>query len=121
MGSCRKPTLNCSVCRTAWLRRKSWLPWENWFQGRPTRSAIRSTLCENFAEVSVEMYEELTEVLGSYEDNMIEEDRTAIHDLEEDLADSLNRIRPNGGRAPIYSRTYEESGSDWRRIDAGGP
>ena len=53
----------------------------------------------NFAEVSVEMYEELTEVLGSYEDSMSEEDRTAIHDLEEDLADSFNRIRANGGRA----------------------
>ena len=39
----------------------------------------------NFAEVSVEMYEELTEVLGSYEDNMSEEDRTDIHDLEERL------------------------------------
>ncbi len=75
----------------------------------------------NFAEVPVEMYEELTEVLGSYEDSMSEEDRTAIHDLEEDLADSLNRIRANGGRAPSYSRTYEESGSGWRRIDAGGP
>ena len=54
---------------------------------------------QNFAEVSVEMYEELTEVLGSYEDGMSEEDRTAIHDLEDDLADSLNRIRANGGRA----------------------
>ena len=53
----------------------------------------------NFAEVPVEMYEELTEVLGSYEDSMSEEDRTAIHDLEEDLADSLNRIRANCGRA----------------------
>ncbi|MCY4365441.1 MAG: ATP-binding protein [Chloroflexi bacterium] len=54
---------------------------------------------QNFAEVSVEMYEELTGVLGSYEDSMSEEDRTAIHDLEEDLADSLARIRTNGGRA----------------------
>ena len=54
---------------------------------------------QNFAEVSVEMYEELTEVLGSYEESMTEEDRTAIHDLEEDLADSLERIRANGGRA----------------------
>ena len=54
---------------------------------------------QNFAEVSVEMYTELTEVLESYEGSMSEEDRTAIHDLEEDLADSLNRIRTNGGRA----------------------
>ena len=54
---------------------------------------------QNFAEVSVEMYTELTEVLKSYEGSMSEEDRTAIHDLEEDLADSLNRIRTNGGRA----------------------
>ena len=54
---------------------------------------------QNFAEVSVEMYEELAEVLQSYEGSMSEEDRTAIHDLEEDLADSLARIRANGGRA----------------------
>ena len=54
---------------------------------------------QNFAEVSVEMYTELTEVLESYEGSMSEEDRTAIHDLEEDLADSLNRIKANGGRA----------------------
>ncbi len=54
---------------------------------------------QNFAEVSVEMYEELAEVLNTYRDTMSEEDRAAIDELEEDLADSLGRIRTNGGRA----------------------
>ena len=54
---------------------------------------------QNFAEVSVEMYEELSEVLNSYRDTMSDEDRAAVDELEEDLADSLTRIRTNGGRA----------------------
>ena len=54
---------------------------------------------QNFAEVSVEMYEELAEVLSAYRDTMSDEDRAAIDELEEDLSDSLTRIRTNGGRA----------------------
>ena len=54
---------------------------------------------QNFAEISVEMYEELTDVLGTYEDSMTEADRTAIQELKGDLSDSLGRIRTNGGRA----------------------
>ncbi len=54
---------------------------------------------QNFAEVSVEMYEELAEVLSTYRDTMSDEDRAAIDELEEDLSDSLTRIRTNGGRA----------------------
>ncbi len=54
---------------------------------------------QNFAEVSVEMHEELAGILKSYRDSMTEDDQTTVEELEEDLADSLNRIRTNGGRA----------------------
>ncbi len=54
---------------------------------------------QNFAEISVEMYEELSEVLATYEDSMSDADRTSIQELKGDLSDSLGRIRTNGGRA----------------------
>ena len=44
------------------------------------------------------MYEELAKVLSTYRDTMSDEDRAAIYELEEDLSDSLTRIRTNGGR-----------------------
>ena len=41
MGNCERPTRNCSGCRPAWWRRRSWRRWANWCRGWPTRSATR--------------------------------------------------------------------------------
>ena len=54
---------------------------------------------ENFAEVAVEMYGELSEVLETYRSEMSEDDLSLVEELGRDLSDSLNRVQSNSGRA----------------------
>ena len=53
---------------------------------------------QNFSEVSIEMHEELSEVLAPYLSGMSEEDRDTVEDIKAEMGDSLTRIRNNGGR-----------------------
>jgi len=53
----------------------------------------------NFSEGSLELYEELSEMLGTYKDDMSEEDVSLLDEISEEINDSLNRVCINGGRA----------------------
>ena len=53
----------------------------------------------NFTEGSIELCDELMEMLESYRDGMSEEDATLLDELSEDLANSLRRVQSHGGRA----------------------
>ena len=53
----------------------------------------------NFAEGSLELYSELADMLESNRDNLSEEDIELFDEISEELTDSLNRVRSNGGRA----------------------
>ena len=54
---------------------------------------------KNFSESSLELYDELTEMLDDYRDVMSEEDASLLDELTEDLTGNLNRITTNGARA----------------------
>ena len=78
---------------------------------------------QNFAEGVLEMYEELTGVLRSYEDTMSDGDRQLLEDLKEDISDSLSRIRSNGGRALAIverMRSFGVSGGNLSWVDLNG-
>ena len=53
----------------------------------------------NFSEGSLELYNELTEMLETYRDRMSVEDTALLDDVSKELTDSLNRVLSNGGRA----------------------
>ena len=53
---------------------------------------------KNFSEGSLELYEELTDMLGNYRGEMNEEDASLLDEISEDLADSLGRVQSNGER-----------------------
>ena len=75
---------------------------------------------QNFAEVAVEMYEELTEVLVRYEGDMSDADRELLADLREDFSDNLQRIRSNGGRALAIverMRVFGVAGGELVQVD----
>ena len=53
----------------------------------------------NFSEGSLELYNELSDMLNAYRDKMSEADAELLDDISQDLTDSLNRVLTNGGRA----------------------
>ena len=53
----------------------------------------------NFSAGSLQLYKELSEMLGSYRDQMTDDDTALMDDINEELTDSLNRVLSNGGRA----------------------
>ena len=53
----------------------------------------------NFSEGSLELYNELKEMLETYRDRMTVEDTALLDDVSQELTDSLNRVLSNGGRA----------------------
>ena len=53
----------------------------------------------NFSEGSLELYDELSEMLETYKDEMSEEDAGLLDEISEEISDSLNRVCINGGRA----------------------
>ena len=54
---------------------------------------------QNFSEGSLELYGELSEMLQGYRDKMAEEDVALLNEISEELINSLERVRSNGGRA----------------------
>ena len=54
---------------------------------------------QNFSEGSLELYGELSEMLQGYRDKMAEEDVALLNEISEELTNSLERVRSNGGRA----------------------
>ena len=54
---------------------------------------------KNFSESSLELYEELKEMLVDYRGGMSEEDAELLDELIEDITGNLNRIASNGARA----------------------
>ena len=53
---------------------------------------------KNFSEGSLELYAEMNSVLANYRDEMAEEDAALLDEINEDLSDSLGRVRSNGER-----------------------
>lgn len=53
----------------------------------------------NFSEGTLELYNELTEMLETYRDKMSADDTALLDDISEEMATSLNRVLSNGGRA----------------------
>ena len=53
----------------------------------------------NFSEGSLELYNELTEMLETYRDRMSEEDSALFDDISQEMTNSLRRVLSNGGRA----------------------
>ena len=53
---------------------------------------------KNFSEGSLELYEEMNEVLENYRDQLKEEDAALLDEINEDLSDSLGRVQSNGER-----------------------
>lgn len=53
----------------------------------------------NFSEGSLELYDELSEMLATYRDKMSEDDSALLDDISDELTTSLNRVLSNGGRA----------------------
>lgn len=54
---------------------------------------------KNFSEGSQELYGELSDMLTSYRNEMSAEDAALLDDITEELTNSLDRVRDNGGRA----------------------
>ncbi len=52
----------------------------------------------NFPEGSMELFDELTEIVDNYRDALSEEDAEALEEVKAELTDSLNRVQENGGR-----------------------
>ena len=53
----------------------------------------------NFSEGSLELYDELAEMLDTYKSAMSEEDVGLLEEISQEISDSLNRVCVNGGRA----------------------
>ena len=53
----------------------------------------------NFSEGSLELYDELSEMLETYKNGMSEDDVGLLEEISEEISDSLNRVCVNGGRA----------------------
>ena len=53
----------------------------------------------NFSEGSLELYNELSEMLDHYRDRMSEEDTVLLDDISQEMTNSLRRVLSNGGRA----------------------
>ena len=53
----------------------------------------------NFSEGTLELYNELTEMLETYRDKMSADDSALLDDISEEMTASLNRVLSNGGRA----------------------
>ena len=53
----------------------------------------------NFSEGSLELYDELSEMLETYKAGMSEDDVGLLEEISEEISDSLNRVCVNGGRA----------------------
>ena len=54
---------------------------------------------KNFSEGSLEMYEELSEMLDRYRGAMSEDDEAMFDEFSQEMSDSLKRVAFNGGRA----------------------
>ena len=54
---------------------------------------------KNFSEGSLEVYEELTEMLDRYRGSMSEDDEALFDEFSREMSESLRRVAFNGGRA----------------------
>ncbi len=54
---------------------------------------------KNFSEGSLDLYQELAEMLNSYRDRMTDNDASLLDELTGEITESLNRVSYNGGRA----------------------
>ena len=53
----------------------------------------------NFSEGSLDLYNELKEMLDNYRDRMSADDNALLDDITEEITTSLSRVLSNGGRA----------------------
>ena len=54
---------------------------------------------KNFSEGSLDLYQELTEMLENYRDRLSDEDASLLDELTTEITNSLGRVSYNGGRA----------------------
>ena len=54
---------------------------------------------KNFSEGSLDLYQELSEMLDSYRDQLSEGDASLLDELSGEITESLGRVSYNGGRA----------------------
>ena len=54
---------------------------------------------KNFSEGSLDLYQELAEMLDNYRDRMSDNDASLLDELTGEITESLNRVSYNGGRA----------------------
>ena len=54
---------------------------------------------KNFSEGSLDLYQELAEMLANYRDRMSDNDASLLDELTGEITESLNRVSYNGGRA----------------------
>ena len=54
---------------------------------------------KNFSEGSLDLYQELAEMLENYRDRLSENDASLLHDLSTEIPEALGRVSYNGGRA----------------------
>ena len=64
----------------------------------------------NFSEGSLELYQELSEMLQNYRDKMSDADSALLDEISEELTNSLNRVLANGGRAMAIVERMRELG-----------
>ncbi len=54
---------------------------------------------KNFTEGSLDLYDELSEMLEAYKGRMSTDDMAVLDEISQEMTDSLNRVLSNGGRA----------------------
>ena len=54
---------------------------------------------KNFTEGSLDLYDELSEMLDAYRERMSTDDMATLDEISQELTNSLNRVLSNGGRA----------------------
>ncbi len=64
----------------------------------------------NFSEGSLELYQELSEMLQNYRDKMSDADSALLDEISGELTNSLNRVLANGGRAMAIVERMRELG-----------
>ena len=69
----------------------------------------------NFSEGSLDLYNELSEMLAGYRDKLADDDTALLDEITQDLTDNLARVCSNGGRALAIverMRSFGDVGGD---------
>ena len=98
-GSCARRTPSCNACRRGLVAQGKLAALASSCPGVAHEMSNPLNFVQNFSEGSLELYGELSEMLQGYRDKMAEEDVALLNEISEELTNSLERVRSNGGRA----------------------